>query len=92
MIFHRLAFKQGPEEGDGPQQLGRQTKKRSGELQIVTSRIILAFALCLLFVVGALVAHVLDFPEGSKGLIHLTEVLVGALVGAFFGERSGASG
>ena len=91
MIFHRLVFKEQSNEGDGPQQLGRPTKKSSGELQIVTSRMILAFAFCLLFVAGAIVAHVLNFPDGSKGLIHLTEVVVGAMVGAFFGEQSGAN-
>lgn len=91
MIFHRLVSKEGPEEGYGPEQLSKAAKKSSGELQIVTSRIILALAFCLTFVVGALVAHVLQFPRGSEALIHLTEVVVGGTIGAFLGERSGAN-
>jgi hypothetical protein len=55
------------------------------------SRLVLGFAFCALLIGATLIAHAINYNAGADVLLHLTETVVGAMVGAFFGERSVAS-
>lgn len=60
-------------------------------VQVSVPRLTLAFAFIALLIGGALAAHALNYPAGADALLHLTETVVGAMVGAFFGERGAAA-
>ena len=89
MIFHKMSAQVS---AIGAQQLAKPNNKGPVQLDILYPRVLVASGFCLLLVVAALVAYSIGFPEGAQSLIHLVEVLVGAMVGAIFGERAGATG
>ena len=57
-------------------------------VEVSVTRLTLALAFIALLIGGALAAHALNYPAGADALLHLTETVVGAMVGAFFGEHS----
>jgi hypothetical protein len=96
MLFHRFQEIASPEPAlRGTQDLAvaaAPAAARPGrrELQIEQGRILLALALPALLVIAAIVSFVAGFEAGATAFLHLTEMAVGAIVGAFFGERAAA--
>jgi len=56
-------------------------------LHILWARLGLALLLPLAFSVLALASHWLEWQLGETTFLHLVELLIGAVIGAFFGER-----
>ncbi|HEX4348675.1 MAG TPA: hypothetical protein VHZ73_13955 [Vicinamibacterales bacterium] len=59
-------------------------------VEVSVPRLAIALTFCALLIGGALTAHAMNYPAGADALLHLTETVVGAMVGAFVGERGAA--
>src|SRR5262245_24585693 len=62
-----------------------------GELKLRKDVLFIWFALIVICLVSATVAHLVNFSEGATAALHLAEVLAGLGVGGILGERSGAT-
>jgi hypothetical protein len=60
-------------------------------VEVSVPRLALGLTLCAVLIAGALAAHAMNYTAAADALLHLTETIVGAMVGAFFGEHSAAS-
>jgi hypothetical protein len=60
----------------------------TGEAKLEIGRVLFALIIILGFGVLALIAHIVNWPEGSSAFLHLTEFTTGGVVGALFVEKA----